>query len=369
MGATSTDQQLTMAIFSLLAKLGLDGTSFETGLKRSQSMAKSVGREISGSIGSMFAVDKLATFGLQAIETAGKLNDLSTRLGVSVEFLQETQFAAEQTGASLDDVSSAIEKLSVSRAKALAGDKSSIENYEKMGFSLQQIKDLTKEDLFRAIGKRFEIGIDPEKLVGPFRELAGRSAGSLIPAMTEGLSGAAEQARSLGLIMSTEVVTSLDEFNDRVDLMKKGLESTIGTLTEKIGTPLLRELEAIGAGIQGFFGAMFDPGRAGFQIDHWFQQFSQSRRAAMDEMDAEAESKRLLREKRDEIRKRTRITEETGFKMVAVSAATGDQLARTGGFTAFQTNMDRYFGAVRTQAQDIRDISRNTQRTAEAVEE
>ena len=55
--------------------------------------------------------------------------------------------------------------------------------------------------------------------------------------------------------------------------------------------------------------------------------------------------------------------------MEAVSAATGDQLARTGGFTAFQTNMDRYFGAVRTQAQDIRDIARNTQRTAEAVEE
>jgi hypothetical protein len=55
--------------------------------------------------------------------------------------------------------------------------------------------------------------------------------------------------------------------------------------------------------------------------------------------------------------------------MVAVSAASSDALARTGGFTAFQGNLDRYFGAVRTQAMDIRDIARNTQRTAEAVEE
>jgi hypothetical protein len=37
-----------MAIFSLIAKLGLDGTNFESGLKRSQSMAKGVGKEVTG---------------------------------------------------------------------------------------------------------------------------------------------------------------------------------------------------------------------------------------------------------------------------------------------------------------------------------
>ena len=122
-----------MAIFSLLAKLGLDGTAFETGLKRSQSMAKGIGREISGSLAGMFAVDKIAEFGMKAIETAGKLNDLSTRLGVSVEFLQEMQYAAEQSGASLEDVAGAVEKISIARMKALSGDKASIELFDKMG--------------------------------------------------------------------------------------------------------------------------------------------------------------------------------------------------------------------------------------------
>lgn len=359
-----------MAIFSLLAKLGLDGTAFETGLKRSQSLAKGIGREISGSLAGMFAVDKLAEFGSRAIETAGKLNDLSTRLGVSVEFLQEMQYAAEQSGASLEDVAGAVEKISIARMKALAGDQTTIENFAKMGVSMQQIKELGGEGLFKAFGKRFESGIDPQKLIGPFRELAGRGAGALIPAMSEGLDKSAQQARNLGLVMSNEVVASLDDFNDRVDIMKKGLETGIGGLVAKMGDPLLKQLDALGAGIQGFFGAMFDPGRAGFQIDHWFEQFSQSRRTALDEMDAEAEDKRAERQRRDELRSKSRIMEQQGtFKTVAVSAATGDQLARTGGFTAFQTNMDRYFGAVRTQAQDIRDISRNTQRTAEAVEE
>lgn len=333
-------------------------------------MAKGIGREISGSLAGMFAVDKIAEFGMKAIETAGKLNDLSTRLGVSVEFLQEMQFAAEQSGASLEDVAGAVEKISIARMKALAGDQATIENFAKMGISMQQIKELGGEGLFKAFGKSFESGIDPQKLVGPFRELAGRGAGSLIPAMAEGLDQAAEKARNLGLVMSNEVVASLDEFNDRVDTMKKGLEAAVGTIIADFGAPLLRQLDALGAGIQGFFGAMFDPGRAGFQIDHWFEQFSQSRRTALDEMDAEAEEKKADRQRREEMRAKSKIVEQqTAFKTVAVSASTGDQLARTGGFTAFQSNMDRYFGNVRTQAQDIRDIAKNTKRTADAVQE
>ena len=86
--------------------------------------------------------------------------------------------------------------------------------------------------------------------------------------------------------MSNEVVASLDEFNDRVDTMKKGLEVGIGTMISDLGAPLLRQLDALGAGIQGFFGAMFSPGQAGFYQEHWFQQFYQSRRTALEEMDA-----------------------------------------------------------------------------------
>ena len=141
-----------MAIFSLIAKLGLDGTAFETGLKKSQSMAKGIGREISGALAGMFAVNKLVEFGSKAIETAGKLNDLSTRLGVSVEFLQEMQYAAEQSGGSLEDVAGAVEKISIARMKALAGDQATINNFEAMGVSMQQIKELGGEGLFKALG-------------------------------------------------------------------------------------------------------------------------------------------------------------------------------------------------------------------------
>ena len=370
LGAATKHQQLTMAIFSLLAKLGLDGTAFETGLKRSQSLAKSIGRDISGTVAGVFAVDKLVAFGNQALETAGKLQDLSTQLGVSAEFLQEMKFAADMGGSSLDAVSAALEKITIARGKALGGDQGLVDAFARFKVSAAEIKSAKIEDIFLKIGRAFEGDANPQNLLTPFRELAGKSAGALIPAMASGLSDAANQAHRLGMIMSTDVIDTLDEANDRVDIMRKTMEAGTGSFMAKIIEPAFRQLEALGAGIQGFFGAMFAEGRAGFQIENFFQQFAQARRAALDEMDAEIQSKREAREKRAEVRRKIEMTPEgEKFKTVAVSAAPGDQLARTGGFTAFQTNMDRYFGSVKTQAQDIRDIARNTQRTAEAVEE
>lgn len=359
-----------MAIFSLLAKLGLDGTNFESGLKRSQSLAKGIGRDISGTLAGIFAVDKLAEFGMRAIDTAGKLQDLSAQLGVSVDFLQEMKFAAEMGGTSLDQVSAALEKITIARGKALGGDQGLVDAFARFKVTAAEIKSAKIEDIFLKIGRAFEGDINPQNLLTPFREIAGKSAGALIPAMASGLADAADQANRLGMVMSSQVIESLDEANDRVEIMGKTLESRLGSVTGNIIEPAFRQLDGLMAGIQGFFGAMFAEGRAGFQIENFFQQFAQARRAALDEMDAEIQAKREARDRRAEVRRKIEMTPEgEKFKTVAISAATGDQLARTGGFTAFQTNMDRYFGAVRTQAQDIRDIARNTQRTAEAVED
>lgn len=359
-----------MAIFSLLAKLGLDGTAFESGLKRSQSVAKGVGREISTTLGSIFAVDKLSEYGMKAIETAGRLQDLSTQLGVSAEFLQQMKFAAEMGGSSLDDVSSSLEKITIARQKALSGDAGIVKAFEQLGVSASDLRSAKLEDIFMTIGRAFEGDANPQKLIGPLREIAGKSAGALIPAMAEGLSSAADQAARLGLIMSDSVVSTLDEANDRVDVMNKTLESGMGSAIANIIEPAFRQLDALGAGIQGFFGAMLDPGRAGFDPTHWFQQFAQSRRSALDEIDAETEARAQARTKRAEIRAKTAFeTEPSKFKTVAVSAASSDALARTGGFTGYQSNLDKYFGAVRSQADDLKDIARNTKRTADAVQD
>lgn len=363
-----------MAIFSLIAKLGLDGTNFESGLKRSQSMAQGVGMGITKTLAGMFAVEKIVEFGLSIVDAAGKINDLSARLGVSAEFLQEMEYAAKQSGASIDDVAGAVEKLSIARMKALSGDKRSIELLQQLGFSIQKVKEMSGgEGLFMEIGKLFESGIDPQKLIGPFKELAGKGAGALIPAMVQGLTESAQQARDLGIVIDTEVIDALDDVADRMDTLKAVLMSTGAALIAYLINPLLKYTEATVAGIHGFLMATNTPEggkdmKSEEMMNHMGRQFNQSFLSSLEEQEAALTKKREDRVKRSAMRgQSTEATSNLSQKGLMIQPT--DSLARTGGFTSFQANLDKYFGSVRTQAQDISDIAANTKKTAEAVSE
>lgn len=373
-----------MGILSMLFRIGADTTDFEIGAKRVQSlgdkMAKTFKRDVASAFAGVFVVDKVVDLGLKAIQTAGQLNDLSQQLGVSAKFLQEMKFAAEMGGASLSDVESGLQKIQIARQKALGGNDELVAAFESLGVSSEQLKSSRIEDIFIQIGRSFEGGANPEELVAAFTQIAGKGAGSLIPAMASGLADAAEQARNLGLVMSDDVVRSLDDANDRVEIMMKRLETGMGVVISSFVTPLMDFLDAFGAGVQGFFGAMFAEGRAGFQMENWIEQFQQSFRTARDEQQAELQAKKDADAKRAESRSKA-----AGFEFQASEADLkkardlqrsvntvfmgnqGDSLARIGGFTGFQTTQQQVINTLKIQVEKLDRIVNNTDMTAKSL--
>ncbi len=373
-----------MGILSMLFRIGADTTDFEIGAKRVQSlgdkMAKTFKRDVASAFAGVFVVDKVVDLGLKAIQTAGQLNDLSQQLGVSAKFLQEMKFAAEMGGASLSDVESGLQKIQIARQKALGGNDELVAAFESLGVSSEQLKSSRIEDIFMQIGRSFEGGANPEELVAAFTQIAGKGAGSLIPAMASGLADAAEQARNLGLVMSDDVVRSLDDANDRVEIMMKRLETGMGVVIAEFITPLMDFLDAFGAGIQGFFGAMFAEGRAGFQMENWIEQFQQSFRTARDEQQAELQAKKDAEAKRAESRSKA-----AGFEFQASESDLkkardlqrsvntvfmgnqGDSLARIGGFTGFQTTQQQVINTLKIQVDKLDRIVNNTDQTARSL--
>jgi hypothetical protein len=373
-----------MGILSMLFRIGADTTDFEIGAKRVQSlgdkMAKTFKRDVASAFAGVFVVDKVVDLGLKAIQTAGQLNDLSQQLGVSAKFLQEMKFAAEMGGASLSDVESGLQKIQIARQKALGGNDELVAAFESLGVSSEQLKSSRIEDIFMQIGSSFEGGANPEELVAAFTQIAGKGAGSLIPAMASGLADAAEQARNLGLVMSDDVVRSLDDANDRVEIMMKRLETGMGVVISSFVTPLMDFLDAFGAGVQGFFGAMFAEGRAGFQMENWIEQFQQSFRTARDEQQAELQAKKDADAKRAESRSKA-----AGFEFQASEADLkkardlqrsvntvfmgnqGDSLARIGGFTGFQTTQQQVINTLKIQVEKLDRIVNNTDMTAKSL--
>lgn len=373
-----------MGILSMLFRIGADTTDFEIGAKRVQSlgdkMAKTFKRDVASAFAGVFVVDKVVDLGLKAIQTAGQLNDLSQQLGVSAKFLQEMKFAAEMGGASLSDVESGLQKIQIARQKALGGNDELVSAFESLGVSSEQLKSSRIEDIFMQIGRSFEGGANPEELVAAFTQIAGKGAGSLIPAMASGLADAAEQARNLGLVMSDDVVRSLDDANDRVEIMMKRLETGMGVVISSFVTPLMDFLDAFGAGVQGFFGAMFAEGRAGFQMENWIEQFQQSFRTARDEQQAELQAKKDADAKSAESRSKA-----AGFEFQASEADLkkardlqrsvntvfmgnqGDSLARIGGFTGFQTTQQQVINTLKIQVEKLDRIVNNTDMTAKSL--
>ena len=381
-----------MGIFSILAKIGVDLTDLNIGVKKAESLGKQMARSFKGdaaaAFGSVFAVDKLAQFGKEALDLASKLNNLSDQLGVSSKFLQEMKFAAESSGGSLDDVSSALQKITIARSKALSGDDGIVSSFEQLGVSAEEIRSAKLEDIFVKIGKSFEGNANPQQLVAAFTELAGKGAGGLIPAMANGLASATEQAHQLGLVMSNEVVTALTEANDRIELMNQTMVSGMGSLTANVVQPLARWFEAMGASIQTFI-IMVTRGRQLIggttftgNIKHLFSQTGQAYMASLNEQDVALAAKQASRKKSEEAKSKfsmegftgkTNIAEQNRLADLSKSVNTtfmgagGDSLARIGGFSGYQSSQQKVLDTLRTQVDKLERIATNTDRTANAI--
>jgi hypothetical protein len=370
-----------------MVKLGLDGSKFETGMVRAKSagdrFASDFKRSVGNTLASVFAVDKLAEYGKASLDLAGKLTDLSTRLGVSAEFLQEMTFAAEQSGASLDDVSSSLEKLAISRAKALGGDSGMLESFKRFGIEAEQLKTLRIEEIFEKIGDAFAEGANPQNLVGPLREIAGRSAGALIPAMVEGLDDAAAKARNLGQVLSNDVVASLDEAGDRVTVMEKTLTLGIGSLIGNVIEPAFRFFEALGsamATIERLSPSLTNPasffGNPFAQMKFAIQQGAESFKSSFEEQDQAAADTAAARERQNKNRLDNTYDAMGGNKSqqtVAQQVAfrqpqSTDPLARIGGFTQFGAGITDTRRMMEQQTRLLQTIASATKETAVKID-
>ena len=207
-----------MALFRLLASLGLDTSGFELGLKRSKSAASRFGDETNSLLKSKFAqlfgVAAIAAAVNRTVEYGSKIHDLSQRLGVSAKSLQEFDYAARQNGSTLETLTSVIERLGQAREKALGGDSGLVESFKTLGITIDELRTKRADELLKSIGKSLQGG-DPQALIASLRDVGGRGGGALIP-MLKGLEEAARQANELGLVLDTALIDRLDEAGDKV---------------------------------------------------------------------------------------------------------------------------------------------------------
>ena len=136
---------------SLVATLGANISPFTRAMDTAKAKARTVGTEIKsalgGEIGSRLAgIASVAAIGAgidHAIEYASHINDLSQRIGISTDAVQEWDYALKQNGATIDAAASFFEKLAVARDKALKPGPEQdemIRNFQKLGVEIANLK-------------------------------------------------------------------------------------------------------------------------------------------------------------------------------------------------------------------------------------
>jgi len=207
-----------MAFLSIMARFGMDATGFKAGIKQVESASKGLSRDLNGNlkgaIAGAFGTAAIVAAGKATMDYAGQIADLSERLGVSTDALQEMDFAARLTGTNLETFTGFLEKLSVSREEALQGNDELRDSFARLGVSLEDLRTKRLEDLTRQIGRAIQGG-DVQQLMPALKGVGGRGAGALVPTFKMGLEEAGHQARAANAIISAEDIAALDEAGDQ----------------------------------------------------------------------------------------------------------------------------------------------------------
>jgi len=207
-----------MAFLSIMARFGMDATGFKAGIKQVESASKGLSRDLNanlkGAIAGAFGTAAIVAAGKATLDYAGQIADLSQRLGVSTDALQEFDFAARLSGTNLETFTGFMEKLSVSREEALDGNDEMIASFARLGVSLEDLRSKRLEEITRQIGQAVKSG-DAQQLMPALKGVGGGAAGALVPTFKMGLDEAAQQARGAGAIISAEDIAALDEAGDR----------------------------------------------------------------------------------------------------------------------------------------------------------
>lgn len=187
--------------------------------------------------GGLFAVAGAAVKAAVDTATAGdEAAKAAKRVGITAEQYQELAFAADRSGAELQDVETGLRQQARSAAEAAEGVATYADAYKKLGVDVVDANGVQRDQIaiLEDVAEGLK-GITSEgEKISLASQIFGRGGSKLLPLLKEGRAGIRDlraEARRLGLVMSEDAAARSEEFLDRMSDMKaaaSGLRNTIG---------------------------------------------------------------------------------------------------------------------------------------------
>jgi hypothetical protein len=229
-----------------------------TGFQQALGEAKRFGGDAAGSIQSSFqniAGSLKSTFagifagiGIGAlvrntISELSNIGNLAQQFGVSAESLQRIGQVASESGVSIDQVGTALGRLTRSIQQAQSGTGAQAEAFRTLGLSAKELAGLTPEQAFLRLADAVAGASDRNKAYAATIDVAGRSAGALIPILQQGSAALKEQFDSIGVV-SDETVAKIKQVEDSFSRLGKQATVALGEPIAVVGKFALAGTEA-----------------------------------------------------------------------------------------------------------------------------
>ena len=161
------------------------------------------------------------------MQYAETIKDTSAKMGVSMEATQRWKFAAEQTGASLENVSKSVLKLSQGID---GGDKGLKQALAAAGVQMESLRGMRPEDAFDVVAAAIAKIPDPMTQARVALEAFGKSGAELLPALRDGFDKLADSAP----VMADRTINALDRAKDAWDKLGQSVVVVSGSVIAEV---------------------------------------------------------------------------------------------------------------------------------------
>ena len=158
----------------------------------------------------------------KSIENSARLYDMAQSAGVSTAALSGLEFAAKQSGVSVEAMDSGLEKLAKSMLSTAQGTGTGVAAFKQLGISVTDANGQLRptQDVLADLAQKFSTMPDGPNKTALAMQLFGRAGAQLVPLLNQGKAGIDDlmmEAQKLGVVIDTDTAAAAKKFQESMD--------------------------------------------------------------------------------------------------------------------------------------------------------
>lgn len=205
-------------------------------------------KKLAGAFAGAFAIRQIVQFGNEALELADSVGKVADKLGVTTDFLQRMQFAAEQTGIAQNTLNMGLQRFIRRVAEARNGTGEAKAALEQLGIALNDSEGNARsiEDILADVSDGLANTADSGEKVRLAFKFFDSEGVSLVSTLGDGSEALKEMMKSATGVIPEETVRQAERFNDTMNRLKREILTPLQARIVDVANSFLDFLDAMG---------------------------------------------------------------------------------------------------------------------------